>query len=162
MKTAAELAREVDYLKARIQQIEKAVGDLTSVKVSIEHANPGDVLEDGSVVVTNGGNMALIAGPAFAEVECPWSKQFSEVFDKLSANGFIPSQWFIPSTGQLKIAFCNQEVKKHFSTATHYWSSEEATSNFAKSFNFSENVGFVCSHLKGSSYLSRPFRLLTY
>jgi hypothetical protein len=160
METAAELAREVDFLKDRIQHIEQALGDLARVKVNINTAQVGDVLEDGSIVVTKSGGMSLVAGPSSTEVECPWSKEFSDVFEKLKDNGFNPSQWFIPSLEQLKMASYSQEVKKHFSTERNYWSSDEATRTAAKLFNFGLNGEF--RHTKNLSYLCRPFRLLTY
>jgi hypothetical protein len=159
MKTAAELAREVDLLKERIQQIEQGVNALAK-GVPIVDAKPGDVLEDGSIVVIKRGGMALVAGPSSTEVECSWSREFSDVFGKLKVNGFNPSQWFIPSLEQLRMVSCSREVKRHFSMESRFWSSDEATHTLAKSFDFGMNDSF--SDFKIHFYLVRPFRLLTY
>jgi ribosomal silencing factor RsfS len=166
MKTATELSREVDFLKTKIQKIEQGLKDLTSVKVSIVHANSGDVLEDGSVIVaksiavTHSGGMALVAAPASVEVECQWSKKFSDVFESLSANGFTPSQWFIPSLGQLRMAYFRREVREHFSVQALYWSSDEETHDLAQSLDFRMNT--KCTSFKNSFRRVRPFRTLTY
>jgi hypothetical protein len=65
--------------------------------------------------------------PKSTEVEAKWSKEFPEVFRVLKEQGFNPSQWFIPTKEQLKLAYRN--VPNEFSSTT-YWSSTESNATF--------------------------------
>jgi hypothetical protein len=71
---------------------------------TIQEAKVGDTLEDGSILLKKGNGFALVVAPKSTEVQCPWTKQFSEVFDKLNSEGFIPSQWFVPTSPPPSIA----------------------------------------------------------
>jgi hypothetical protein len=122
---------------------------------SIQEANPGDKLEDGTVVIAKYSNAVLIAAPKETEVDCEWSKEFSDVFESLKEHGLNPSQWFIPSQEQLKLAHNN--AKQHFSSE-FYWSSTEASSTFACSVFFSN--GNQGTYSKVSTYCVRAFRFV--
>jgi hypothetical protein len=77
-------------------------------------------LEDGSIVLKKENGLALVVAPKSTEVSCPWSKEFSEVFDRLASQGFIPSQWFVPTVEQLRLAYGT--IPSEFSKEI-YWSS---------------------------------------
>jgi small nuclear ribonucleoprotein (snRNP)-like protein len=94
---------------------------------SIQDANPGDLLEDGTVVIEKYTNAALIAAPRTTEVHCQWSKEFTQVRDKLKEHGLNPSQWFIPSQKQLALAYKN--AKSHFPHLWHWSSTQEIANN---------------------------------
>ena len=77
-------------------------------------------MEDGSIVLKKENGLALVVAPKSTEVSCPWSKEFSEVFDRLASQGFIPSQWFVPTVEQLRLAYGT--IPSEFSKEI-YWSS---------------------------------------
>jgi hypothetical protein len=95
---------------------------------TLEEAQPGDKLEDGCIVIERYpktifyNERLLIAAPKETEVECQWTPEFQPVFDKLKEHGLNPSDWFIPSVKQLKLAFKNASYRFPH---TYYWSSEE-------------------------------------
>jgi hypothetical protein len=89
---------------------------------TIQEAKVGDTLEDGSIVIKKENGLALVVAPKSTEVQCQWSRQFTEVFDKLSSEGFVSSQWFIPSVEQLKLAY---KVIPNEINNVLYWSSSE-------------------------------------
>jgi hypothetical protein len=122
---------------------------------SLQEANPGEMLEDGCVVIKKYDNAVLIAAPKETEIYCTWSKEFSDVFDTLKAHGFIPSDWFIPSAKQLKLAFTN--AKQHFLGAD-YWSSTVANSTNASYVYFYGGFEYISS--KVFSNCVRAFRLV--
>jgi len=148
-KQVAEMQKEIDRLKAE---------DKKKPEITIENASIGDVLEDGSIVVhKTDDNMAFLAAPATTEVRCEWSKEFSPVFEALKSQGFSPSQWFVPTEEQLKIAYEN--CKQHFAS-NFYWSSTEVSSTNACFLFFSN--GTICSVAKSSSICVRAFRVVNF
>lgn len=158
MTTKTELQQEIATLEAKLQDFKQQLNNYT--EITIETASPGDVLEDGSIVVKKENGLALLAGPASVEVTCQWSKFFPQVLVKLTDNGFNPpSQWFVPTKEQLDLAYQNPEVRKHFA-ATVYWSSTEVSSTIACGQNF--NAGLFNSYVKSSTFCVRPFRCVTY
>jgi hypothetical protein len=123
---------------------------------TLQDANPGDLLEDGTVVVEKYGNAVLIAAPSITEGMCTWSKEFSDVFEALKSQGFNPSQWFVPSREQLKLAYKN--AKQQFSSTSH-WSSTEASSTGAYVVYFN-NDGLQNTLSKTFKSYVRAFRLV--
>jgi hypothetical protein len=128
---------------------------------TLEEAQPGDKLADSCIVIERYpktifyNERLLIAAPEKTEVECQWTPEFKPVFDSLKENGFNPSDWFIPSVEQLKLAYKN--AKQHLLSAS-YWSSTEASSISAWGMCF-----FDCSQYtdsKAFEYLVRAFRFI--
>jgi peptidoglycan hydrolase CwlO-like protein len=155
MLTKTQLQQEVQNLETKLQEFQEQLN--SHKEVTIETASVGDTLEDGSIVLQKENGLALLVAPKSTEVEASWSKEFSEVFEALKSRGFNPSQWFIPTQEQLKLAYRN--VPNEFS-ATRYWSSTEINASGAcfvffdtgsSSFNFKTNVFCV-----------RAFRCVTY
>jgi small nuclear ribonucleoprotein (snRNP)-like protein len=141
------IQREAELIK---QQLEKSYP-------TIQDANPGDLLEDGTVVIEKYGNAVLIAAPQSTEVSCQWTPEFQPVFDKLKEHNFNPSQWFVPSQKQLLLAYNN--AKQYFSTSL-YWSSTEASSSGACRVNFKNGRQFAGS--KSFSRSVRAFRFVSF
>lgn len=157
MTTKTQLQNKIQELEAELQQFKEQLNDYKE-HPTIQEANVGDVLEDGSIVVQKENGLALLAAPESTEVLCcAWSKEFPEVFEKLKEEGFNPSQWFIPTAEQLKLAYSN--VKENF-TVYHYWSSTEFNATSAYYFNYSIGCANWCS--KKSTYCVRAFRCVTY
>jgi hypothetical protein len=154
MLNKAQLQQEVKNLEVKLQEFQE---QLNSYKeVTIETASVGDTLEDGSIVLKKENGLALLVSPQSTQVEAKWSKEFSEVFEALKEQGFNPSQWFIPTQEQLKLAYRN--VPNEFSS-TNVWSSTEF------------NASLACIvYLNGNSYsipktvvtCVRAFRCVTY
>jgi hypothetical protein len=157
MITKAQLQAEFENLKTKLQELETQLN--TYKEVTIENASPGDVLEDGSIVVKKENGLALLAAPASVEVNCQWSKDFPDVFTKLKDNGFNPSHWFIPTKKQLNLAYQNPEVRKHFASAD-YWSSTEFNATIACGQGF--NNGDVFTGAKAITLYVRPFRCVVF
>jgi hypothetical protein len=148
----AEMQQRLNTIQQEAEEIKKA---LAKSYPSIQDANPGDELEDGTVVIEKYGNAALIAAPKKTQVRCHWSEEFSDVFESLKEHGLNPSQWFIPSQKQLKLAYTT--AQQHFSS-DFYWSSAEASSIFACSVCF--RTGVRCSIGKTGTICVRAFRLV--
>jgi signal transduction histidine kinase len=155
-------------LQSKIQELEKELNSfkkqLDSYKeITIETAKIGDVLEDGCIVVDKQGNMVLLAAPASTEVRCEWSNEFSDVFVVLKSQGFNPSQWFVPTEEQLKIAYenCKQHWVLLFQFASNvYWSSTEVSSTIACFLRFGNGTIRSCS--KSNSLCVRAFRCVSF
>jgi hypothetical protein len=148
----AEMQQRLNTIQQEAEQIKKA---LAKSYPTLQDANPGDELEDGTVVIEKYGNAALIAAPIETQVRCEWSEEFTPVFNKLQEHNFNPSQWFIPTQKQLKLAYKN--AKQQFSSA-NYWSSTEASSTNACSVNFI--FGYQRANSKSSTCCVRAFRLV--
>jgi hypothetical protein len=148
-------------------KIKETEEQLASLRAKLEEpeyptladAKPGDKLKNGCVVVHKFSDfrMALIAAPQSTERSCRWDKEFKEVFDSLSQEGFNKSQWFIPNVKQLQLAYKN--CKEHLA-AVCYWSSIEdsPTNSWLVSFN-------VGRHYTGSKTIPncvRAFSLVSY
>jgi hypothetical protein len=128
------MQQRLETIQQEAEEIKKA---LAKSYPSIQDANPGEMLEDGTVVIEKYGNAALIAAPQSTEVRCQWSEEFNPVFESLKDHGLNPSQWFIPSVEQLKLAYKNG--KQHFSGWWN-WSSTETSSTGACFVDFGNGV----------------------
>ena len=155
MLTQTQLQQEVQNLEAKLQEFREQLN--SHKEVTIENASVGDTLEDGSIVVKKSNGLALLVAPKSTEVKSTWSKEFSEVFEALKSQGFNPSQWFIPTTEQLKLAYRN--VPNEFSSP-YYWSSTEFNATHACFVLF--HIGIAYSYNKANTYCVRAFRCVTY
>jgi hypothetical protein len=144
-------------IKDTEEQLIKLKEQLEQKAPTIQEAKVGDTLEDGSIVIKKENGLALLIAPKSTEVQCPWSKQFSEVFDKLSSEGFIPSQWFIPTVEQLKLA--HKVIPNEFNK-DWYWSSSEYNASNACFVIF--NNGIQCRSPKSSACCVRSVRCVSY
>ena len=154
MLTKTQLQQEVQNLETKLQEFREQLN--TYKAVTIETAGVGDTLGDGSIVLKKENGLALLMAPKNTEVEAEWSKEFPEVFEKLKSNGFNPSQWFVPSIEQLKLAYRN--VPNDFSS-TGYWSSTEGT---AFAYGVPVNFGVAYTSPKTLTNCVRAFRCITY
>jgi hypothetical protein len=157
MTTKTELQQEIATLETKLASFKQQLNNYK--EITIENASPGDVLEDGSIVVKKENGLALLAAPGSVEVNCQWSKDFPDVFTKLKDNGFNPSQWFIPTKEQLNLAYQNPEVRKHF-VSTNYWSSTEVSATYACDQLFLN--GSVGASAKTNTLCVRPFRCVVF
>jgi hypothetical protein len=155
MLTKTQLQTEVQNLEAKLQEFREQLNQCK--EVTIETASVGDTLEDGSIVLQKSNGLALLVAPKSTEVEAKWSKEFPEVFRVLKEQGFNPSQWFIPTKEQLKLAYRN--VPNEFSSTT-YWSSTESNATFACNVYFF--IGYASYNSKASTHCVRAFRCVTY
>ena len=146
-----QLQQEIQKTQEQLRKLQEQLE--ASKVVTIETAQPGEILPDGCVVVARYEDSVLIAAPAITEVRCKWTPEFSEVFESLKEHGFIPAQWYIPSQKELKLAYKN--CKKHFSS-TDYWSSTESSSTSAYIVLF--DIGGTSGNNKANSYCVRAFR----
>lgn len=156
MQTQGKQMTTKNQLQTKITELEEQLNSFkqqlnTYKAVTIETAGVGDTLEDGSIVLQKSDGLALLVAPKNTEVEEVWSKEFPEVFEKLKSNGFNPSQWFVPTLEQLKLAYEN--IHYEFSS-TPYWSSTEFNSRYACSMNF--NSGNTHSNGKSSRAVFVP------
>jgi uncharacterized phosphosugar-binding protein len=131
MTTKTQLQTKIQELEAELQSFKQQLNTYT--EITIENASVGDTLEDGSIVLQKSNGLALLVAPSSTEVEATWSKEFSEVFQKLKEQGFNPSQWFVPTEEQLQLAY--NTIRGEFS-ATLYWSSTEFNATYACLVNF--------------------------
>jgi hypothetical protein len=155
MLTKAQLQQEVQNLETKLQQFRE---QLNSYKeVTIETAFHGDVLEDGSIVLKKRNGLALLVAPKNTEVKAIWSKGFTEVFEALKSQGFNPSQWFVPTVEQLRLAY--MIIPNKFSSA-HYWSSTEGNAPLACYVPFFN--GNTSYSYKANTSCARAFRCVTY
>jgi len=140
------------------QQLEKLKEQLKAQKApTIQNARVGDTLGDGSIVLKKEDGLALVVAPMATEVTCPWSEEFSEVFDRLAELGFIPSQWFVPTVEQLNLAY--KVIPKEFNR-TWYWSSSEFIASNACCVSFFN--GFQYNGNKSCTNCVRAFRSVSY
>ena len=158
MTTKTQLQNKIQELEKELQQFKQQLNDYKE-HPTIQEANVGDVLEDGSIVVKKENGLALLASPKSTEVCCAWSKEFPEVFNKLKEEGFNPSQWFIPTVEQLKVAYMNLDVRKNFS-ATLYWSSTELNATCAYNVTYTNGSAYRINET--NTCCVRAFRCVTY
>ena len=124
-------------------------------------------LEFDALIIGGGGSgmraqkengLALLLAPKSTEVKCPWTKEFPEVSQALKEQGFNPSQWFVPTKEQLRLAY--QNIPNEFS-ATDYWSSTEFSANVTHAYFVYYNNG--CTYCNKANPLRvRAFRCVTY
>ena len=155
MTTKTELQNKIQEIETELAESKSQLSSYE--EITIENASAGYTLEDGSIVLKKENGLALLVAPKSTEVNCPWSKKFPEAFEKLEEQGFNPSQWFIPTKEQLRLAF--QNIPNEFSTAL-YWSSTEADATFACGQDFLTGYIFLLS--KTNSLRVRAFRCVTY
>jgi hypothetical protein len=150
----------VEKIKETEEQLAKLRADLEKPEYpTLAEAKPGDMLENSCVVVHKFSNvrLALIAAPESTKRYRKWSEEFSDVFDALHQAGFNKSQWFIPTVGQLNLAYKN--CREHFS-AHLYWSSTEASSTNSCYVSFFN--GFQYNFSKTFTICVRAFSLFAY
>ena len=157
MLTKTQLQSKIQELEAELQEFKQQLNSY--FEITLENAVPGDVLEDGSIVLQKSNGLALLVSPASTEVVCSWSKEFPEVFEKLRSQGFNSSQWFIPTQEQLNLAYENPEVRRNFSSAC-YWSSTDLSATNACGQGF--GIGFIATYSKTNSFRVRAFRCVSY
>jgi hypothetical protein len=145
-------------IKAEIERLQEL---LKTTFPTLEEAQPGDKLADGCIVIKRQSKSIfhnerlLIAAPQETEIRCEWTPEFQPVFDNLKEHGFNPSDWFIPSVGQLELAYKN--AKQQFSSVS-YWSSAEARSTTACRVNFYNGSQYTSS--KTHTFFVRAFRFI--
>jgi hypothetical protein len=145
-------------IKQTEEQLNKLKEELAAQKSpTIQEANVGDVLEDGSIVLKKENGLALLVAPKRTEVSCSWSKEFKPVFDKLQEEGFNPSQWFIPTVEQLQLAY--KVIPEEFSSP-RYWSSCECNASCACCVSFINGGQF--NDGKCNTYCVRSFRCVVF
>jgi hypothetical protein len=155
MTTKTQLQSKIQELEAELQAFKTQLNNYQ--ELTLENANPGDVLPDGTVVIQKSNGLALLAAPKETEVHCAWSKEFADVFTALKGHGLNPSQWFIPTKEQLNLAY--EVAKEHFAN-TIYWSSTEFNATCACSQGFGN--GGIISLSKSAIFCVRAFRCVTY
>jgi hypothetical protein len=155
MLTKTQLQQEVQNLETKLQEFREQLNSHKTV--TIETASVGDTLEDGSIVLQKENGLALLVAPKSTEVEATWSKEFPEVFQALKEQGFNPSQWFIPTVGQLRRAY--KIIPGEFSS-TFYWSSTEFNASGACFVYFTNGNSF--NGFKATTCCVRAFRCVTY
>jgi hypothetical protein len=155
MDTKQQLLQSINETE---QQLNKLKQELESHKTpTIQEASVGDTLEDGSIVIKKENGLALLLAPAFTEIRCTWSKEFSEVFESLKNNGFNPSQWFIPTLEQLRLAY--KVIPNEFNKEW-YWSSSERNASCACCVNFFNGIQSYTN--KSFTFCVRPVRCVCY
>jgi hypothetical protein len=156
MTTKTQLQNKIQELESELQEFKSQLGSYKEAP-TLQEANVGDTLDDGSIVLKKSKGLALLVAPSSTQVDCFWSKEFSEVFQELKEQGFNPSQWFIPTKEQLQLAY--QNIPNEFST-TYYWSSTELNATNACEQFF--NNGNIYASSKTNSGRVRAFRCVTY
>jgi hypothetical protein len=156
MTTKTQLQTKIQELEAELQSFKQQLNTYKETP-TIQEASVGDVLEDGSIVLQKSNGLALLVAPKSTEVEATWSKEFSEVFQKLKEQGFNPSQWFVPTEEQLQLAY--NTIRGEFS-ATLYWSSTEINATYACFVCYLNGIADCGS--KAFTYCVRAFKCVTY
>ena len=155
MTSKIQLQNKIQELEAELRSFKTELNNYQ--ELTLENAEPGDVLNDGTVVISKFNGLALLASPKETEVTCTWSSTFPEVYQKLQEKGFNPSQWFVPTIEQLKLAYT---VASQDFASYGYWSSTEVSSTNACLLYFID--GNVNSGSKACTYCVRAFRCVTY
>ena len=161
-----------EHLETKIEELEKQLKtfkeELQNTKPkTIQEAEPGDVLKDGSIVIKKADGLALVVAPKHTEVQCSWSKEFTDVFESLTCHGFTVSQWFVPTVKQLKLAY--SVIPKDFGgEMKSYWSSEISYDEYddflSRSYfaRLGSYVGYTLADRWSSTYYVRAFRCISY
>lgn len=156
MTSKNQLQSKIQELEAELQEFKQQLGSYKETP-TIQEANVGDTLEDGSIVLQKSNGLALLVAPKDTEVKATWSQEFTEVFQKLKEQGFNPSQWFVPTEEQLLLAYRN--VPNEFSSP-RYWSSTEDGATGACVVAFTHGFAYDCD--KTFTTCVRAFRCVTY
>jgi len=147
-------------IKQTEEQLNKLKEELDNLKPpAIQEAKVGATLKDGSIVLHKENGFALLVAPKSTEVQCSWSKEFPEVFQKLKEEGFNPSQWFVPTVSQLKLAL--RVMPEEFSSTNYYWSSIKTIGSEACGVNFGYGIQIIYSR-KSIINCVRSFRCVTF
>jgi len=155
MKNKQQLLQSI---KQTEQQLNKLKEELNNHKTpTIQEARVGDTLDDGSIVLKKENGIALLVAPKRTEVSCSWSKEFPEVFQKLKEEGFNPSQWFVPTMEQLKLAY---KVMPGEFKSPPYWSSSEYNASLACLVLF--NFGLQSNGFKSFTFCVRSVRCVVF
>ena len=159
MNTKQQLLQSINETE---QQLNKLKQELESHRTpTIQEASVGDTLEDGSIVMMKDNHIALLISPKSTEVyNSKWTKEFPEVYSKLSGQGFIPSQWFIPTIEQLQLAYgvIPNEFGYHY-----YWSSDESGDLGAYSLSVSDRgKSGQCQNYRRTPSAVRAVRCISY
>ena len=155
MTTKTQLQNKIQELEAELKAFKTQLNNYQ--ELTLETAEPGDVLPDGTVVIQKSNGLALLAAPKETEVCCSWSQDFPAAFTTLKDHGLNPSQWFIPTKEQLNLAYA--VAKEHFASAG-YWSSTEINATNACLQNFFNGTIFAFN--KTFTLCVRAFRCVTY
>ena len=156
MTSKTQLQTKIQELESELQSFKQQLNNYND-QPTIQTAQVGDVLEDGCIVLKKENGLALLVAPDSTEVYSTWSKDFTQVFERLEEQGFNPSQFFIPTKEQLNLAW--ETIPQHFASA-RYWSSTEFTATFpCGQFFYS---GGLCSGSKAFAGCVRAFRCVTY
>ncbi len=155
MTTKTQLQSKIQELEQQLTEFKYQLSNYQ--ELTLETAEPGDVLPDGTVVIQKSNGIALLAAPKETEVNCSWSQEFADTFTALKDHGLNPSQWFIPTKEQLNLAY--KVAKEHF-PSTNYWSSTEINATNACIQLF--NTGLFATLLKTFTRCVRAFRCVTY
>jgi hypothetical protein len=133
----------------------------------------GTILPDGSALICKAGGTAWIVAPANTQVSQTWNNSTStEVGNKccvcdwptlntcMISRGFNPSDWFVPSCGQLQNPGHVCRTQWDTFSAGPYWPSTE--NGGGNSFCIFIGTGVVQGSNKGNSFFVRAFRCVTY
>ena len=156
MTTKSQLQSKIQELEAELSAFKSQLNNYKETP-TLQEAKVGDVLEDGTIVLSKENGIAILVAPNETEVRCTWSKEFTDAFDSLKTHGFNLSQWFIPSKELLNIAY--QIIPQHFHS-DFYWSSTEFNATSACCQCFSDGLVSACS--KACTLCVRAFRCVTY
>ena len=156
MTSKNQLQSKIQELEAELQEFKQQLN--TYKETTIENASVGDVLKDGSIVLQKSNGLALLVSPRSTEVEANWSPEFPEVNQKLQEQGFITSQWFVPTKEQLQLAY--ELIPERF-PSTYYWSSTEGPGRYAWIVRFNNGNAYG-GRGKTITGCVRAFRCVTY
>ena len=121
-------------------------------------------LADGSFLICKAGGMAWFVSPNSTQIGSTWGgssavSPWGSLSACLSARGYTPTQWFVPSIGQLQNPGYLCRDNWGFSGAI-YWSSSDSSIRCASSLNFS--TGGTGLAYKPFGYTVRASRCVTY
>lgn len=154
MTTKSQLQSRIQELENELKSLKEQLNNFKE-SPTIEDAEIGDTLEDGSIVIKKSDGLALLMAPKFTEYVVRWSEDFEHVLSFIETIGFNRSQWFVPTAHQLQIAM--KTVPDEFSSLG-YWSSEEYCDKASKVVS-----RFGISSISKNSYKPvRLFRCVTY
>ena len=158
MTTKTQLQNKIQKLEAELVEFKSQLSSYE--EVTIETASVGDVLEDGSIVLKKENGLALLVAPSSTEVKCNWTEEFPKSSQALKRQGFNPSQWFVPTKEQLRLAYQNipNKLSSRLSSPG-YWSSTEFNATCAYAVGLFRTVG---NTNKSRPLCVRAFRCVTY
>lgn len=156
-KTAGVLRKELNELRLRVEQLEK---ELKTAFAEPEEAEPGDTLQDGSIVIERNPTSILVVAPESVSFRSEWDETFPYIYTLLKENNFRENQWFIPSEGQLRVAFFSK-ARPHFSKCVH-WASGQDSYGCYPHFDFESGSNDYAGVRGLTKAVVRPFRLISF